>query len=148
MIAPSTVLRQIDVPLGHDRTLRVSLIRGKHGDFLILAPGFSGDGRDFHRPSWADAPLTLPAGCSARTRGRPPSPRGDDARREPRTVPVADLLALVPHLLAGARALRERERWAHRIAFLQVTADEAHVDAAALEALARWIDPRPTEPKP
>jgi hypothetical protein len=61
----------------------------------------------------------------------------------PRTVPIADLLSMVPHLRAGALALRERERWAARVAFLRLDAQQAARHAVGLEALVRLIgDPR------
>ena len=51
-------VRTIDVPLGVARaTLR--LIRS--GDELMLCQGFGGSGAPFDRPSWAGAPLQVPA---------------------------------------------------------------------------------------
>lgn len=54
-------------------------------------------------------------------------------------VDAVKLRAYLPHLRAGAQALRERERWAGR-AFLVTDADHAAQDARALEEFARWVD--------
>lgn len=47
----------------------------------------------------------------------------------PARVDVVELVAYLPALRAGARALRERGRWAGRVAFLPHTAEEATKDA-------------------
>lgn len=64
----------------------------------------------------------------------------------PMSIEVADLVRLVPAIRAGARALRERERWASRVAFLAVTAEQARADADELEQLARRIEPGGARP--
>ena len=57
----STMPRSLDVPLGHDRTLRVSLVEGEDGGrTLVLASGFGSDGV-FRRPPWAGEVLVVPA---------------------------------------------------------------------------------------
>lgn len=62
---PSTrVVRSLDIPLGGNRTLRVSLAEasGDCPETLVLAAGFGGVEGDtpFHRPHWAGDPLRLP----------------------------------------------------------------------------------------
>lgn len=62
---PTTrVVRSLDVPLGGNRTLRVSLAEasGDMPEALVLAAGFGGaeGGTPFHRPHWAGDPLQLP----------------------------------------------------------------------------------------
>jgi len=58
-------------------------------------------------------------------------------------VPLTELRRLLPAIHAGARALRERERWATRSAFLHLTADQARADAERLEDFARSVSSRP-----
>lgn len=66
----------------------------------------------------------------------------------PTAIEVADLILIVPSLVAGAQALRERERWARTLAFLPITAREAGRAAADLERLAHRIEPRPWQARP
>jgi len=58
---------------------------------------------------------------------------------EPLAVPLVDLRPILPHLRAGARALRARERWATN-AHAPTDAGHAADDARALEGFARWLD--------
>lgn len=55
--------RSIDIALGHERTLRVSVVHDEGGAALVLASGFGGadSGREFRRPGWSEPPLRLPA---------------------------------------------------------------------------------------
>lgn len=64
----------------------------------------------------------------------------DRQRVEPVSIELAELQRIVPHALAGARALRSMERWA-RASLLPTDAAIACEHAAALEAFADAIDP-------
>lgn len=59
---------------------------------------------------------------------------------DPAHIDVTDLRPYLPAIYAGARALRERQRWAARVALLPLTATEAAKDAEALEQLAERLD--------
>jgi len=61
------------------------------------------------------------------------------ALAEGENVDRTDLRALVPHVEAGARALRERHRWLARHSFEQTEASTAAIDAAVLAAFAGWL---------
>ena len=56
-------IRSVDVRHGEGRcTLRISLALDENGEpeTLVLATGF-GTGPQFHRPSWGEAPIAIPA---------------------------------------------------------------------------------------
>lgn len=57
-------VRSLDLPLGGNRTLRVTRGSGTNGETLVLAEGV-GSGSGFHRPGWYGAPLVLPAAAIA-----------------------------------------------------------------------------------
>ena len=58
----------------------------------------------------------------------------------PPSIAIVELRELLPSIEAGARALRERQRWAARVTFLPTDAEHAAEAAARLEALASRID--------
>lgn len=60
-------------------------------------------------------------------------------------VPLATLTSYSQAIRAGARALREREEWCHRI-HLPTDADLLHDDAQSLEELARLVERGMTRP--
>lgn len=66
----------------------------------------------------------------------------------PVRVDVADLVAFLPALRAGARALRERQRWAGRVSFLHTTAEQAAEDAEHLEGLVAYVASVRSEGRP
>ena len=58
---------------------------------------------------------------------------------EPKYVPLVDLRPMLPHLRAGARALRSRAQWA-TTAHAPTDAEHAADDARVLERFAHWLD--------
>ncbi len=69
MSVTQLTIRSVDIDLGGNRTLRVTVSHDQAGvaESLVLADGF-GRAAEFMRPGWHGAPLVLPAAAIQKLR--------------------------------------------------------------------------------